>query len=105
MGESPNPEQGIAALEQYGYGEKDPDTGLFEGYDLPKGILAPASKGFTWRELVERWGLVEYDFRHLLHVDLEAEFHHRSWRWFNVHIRGILSSPDSLLAADLKPDE
>jgi hypothetical protein len=47
--------------------------------------------------------LVEIAFSTLYHIELEDVFRTRSWRWFRVKIRGLLST-DNPLARHFAPD-
>ena len=49
-------------------------------------------------DLLEQWGLIEFDFATILHVDLVDNLS-RPWRWFMVRVRGLLAHPDSQLRA------
>jgi hypothetical protein len=96
-------QSGLAAVEEYGWGEKDPLTGLYEGYDLPKD-LRQQSRAVGWPELLAQWGLLEYSFHTVLGIDLEDAWHRKSWRWFAVRVKHLLSQ-DTPLARFFAPDD
>lgn len=95
---------GVDAIAEYGWGDLDPATGLYEGYDLPSGFLAPKGDGVPWTSLMADWALVEHSFHAVLGVDLDAVRRSRSWRWFTVRLRGLLAT-DTPLAARYAPEK
>lgn len=98
------PESGLAALEQYGWGEKDPVTGFYEGYNLPKELAGKAGPSVSWAQIAEQWSLVEYCFHQILGVDLEPIWPSVTWRWFSARIRMFLAT-DTPLAHYFSDDE
>jgi hypothetical protein len=55
-------------------------------------------------EIIEAWEQLEFSFHSILHVDLEAVWHSKSWRWFSVRVHGLLST-DTPLARHFIPSE
>lgn len=103
------PMEGLEALDQYGQGERDPLTGLYEFYaDLPASAGAIHEDGggesVSWAKLAEVLDVVEYCFHADLGIDLAAVWDTASWRWFAVRLRGLLAS-ETLLAAQFRTDE
>lgn len=98
---SPDGKSGLAAIEQYGWGEKDPTTGYYEGYDLPKQV-AHAGAPIPFREVFEQWPLVEFSFAQI-GIDLEEVWHVKSWRWFKIRLEGLLTI-DSPLSRFFAPE-
>jgi hypothetical protein len=98
----------LAELSQYGWGDYDSQTGLFEGYDLPPEVArrvysTPDEHPVTWARIAQAWALVEFAFHAHLGVDLDAMRGARSWRWFVVRVRGLLTS-DTALARHFAPE-
>jgi hypothetical protein len=99
------PEQGGTPLDQvaqYGGGERDPITGLYEWYEEVPKELTGAGGSVSWSEIIGNWDALEFSFT-AIGVDLEASFRCRSYRWFKAHVRGLLST-DSLIARCLAPE-
>jgi hypothetical protein len=99
--EVPN-QQGIASFDQYGWGEKDPITGQYEGYDLPREVV-PTGEPVGWNDIIAQWSLLEADFSSEYGVELEDAFLTRSWRWFTVKLSGLLAA-DTRLSRHFRPE-
>lgn len=95
-------EQGDSPLDQFGRGEKDPVTGLYEWYDY--GTQQVTASGVGWSELIAEWRLIDIDFAKTYGVDLDDNLH-RPFRWFAARVAGLLSFPDTLLRARFRDDE
>lgn len=54
--------------------------------------------------MLAQWGLVEYSFQSVLGVDLETVWRAKSWRWFAVRVKHLLST-DTPLARFFAPDD
>lgn len=52
--------------------------------------------------MVDRWPLVVADFHRLLGIDLEATYAERSWAWFEIRVRAIVSMRESLFGLSLE---
>lgn len=52
--------------------------------------------------MVERWPLIVADFHRLLTIDLEAEYRTRSWSWFEIRVRAVVSMRESMFGASLE---
>jgi hypothetical protein len=96
-------QSGLEAVEEYGWGEKDPLTGLYEGYELPRD-LRESGRAVSWPELLAHWSLLEYSFHSALGIDLEDVWRRKSWRWFTVRVKHLLST-DTPLARFFAPDD
>lgn len=96
--------RGLAAMEPYGWGEKDPETGLYEGYDLPPEMAATEQEGapIPWASIFAEWDVIEHAFAEI-GIDLEDEWEQRTWRWFRTRLRGLLAT-DSILGAKFRPE-
>lgn len=89
---------GTEAIAAYGWGEYDPETGLFEGYDpIPAELLRPREgTEIAFDRILQAWSLVEYSFHAVLGVDLDEVRGRRSWRWFMTRLRGLLQTDTPL---------
>jgi hypothetical protein len=87
---------GLDAIAQYGIGERDPLTGLYEAYDIPEGHAAQggAEEGHpvTWTQLVEQWELIVADFTSEYGIDLRARRHTMPWRDFAIWAQGLMTA-------------
>ncbi len=95
---------GYEAIEEYGWGDKDPITGIYEGYDLPPQLARRAGNAVTWPALLANWSLVVFTFHTALGVDLEDVWRVKSWRWFSARVRHLLST-DTPLSRFFAPDD
>ena len=106
-GDQGTAETGIEALERYGYGEKDPVTGLYEGYDLPAGHPAGQSGDqvtVSWVEIFGQWPALVADFASEYRIRLDRESDSTlSWAAFRVYVQGLMSA-DSRLTRHFTPD-
>jgi hypothetical protein len=85
-------------LDQYGRGEYDPATGLYEWYEDAPDILTGKAEVIAWPRIFEQWALVEADFHSSYGVDLSIAYRSVSWRWFAVRVLGLMADPSSRLA-------
>ena len=99
------PESGVEAFEEYGQGDRDPLTGLYESYAPPPGRLAPSVEPPAWPDLWEQWPLIEWDFAHHLHLDVEELIRRKSFRWFAIRLMGLLGKQGTNLHAFFRRDE
>jgi hypothetical protein len=103
---------GLDAIAQYGIGQRDPLTGLYEAYDIPAGHAAAQTqtpgerkgKPVTWPELIGQWSLLECDFGTQYGVELEDAIKIRTWRWFRVKCEGILAAETRINRYFFPPD-
>ena len=96
---SPKGATGLAAIEQYGRGEKDPVTGYYDWYDLPEDHAAHGGQGpqeVRFLDLIEQWPLVVADFADL-GVRLHQERDSLTWAEFHSLLSGLLLDPTSRL--------
>ena len=89
---------GLDAIAQYGRGERDPETGLFDYYELPDDHEAHGGQGSEVRLLdaIEQWPLLVADF-----VDRGIRIHKErdslTWAEFRDVLVGLLMDPNSRL--------
>lgn len=90
------PESGVAGIEQYGRGQRDPASGLYEWYELPDGHSAAQAEGSTLSVLTlcEQWDLVVSDFASEYGIRLHVE--DPTWAEFLTLVRGLLSTDSRL---------
>lgn len=118
MGDRPRPGSGsrldggdpddLDVLDQFGVGQRDPLTGLYESYDIPTGhrLLTAEGEGrkVTWVEIFDNWDLIIPDW--------SAEYGHRlvavkdemRWPEFRAHLLGLLSA-DTRLSRNFQPKQ
>jgi hypothetical protein len=99
-GGSTSPEGGD--LDQYGRGEYDEATGLYEWYDLPPERAQGKGQAFSLTELLAQRALVVADFASEYGVELETWA--GTWRMFLDRLTGLLHT-DSRLARHFQPKE
>jgi hypothetical protein len=97
---------GLDGIEQYGRGEKDPVTGLYDWYDLPEGHEAHAGQGKEVRlvDLFEQWPLLVADFADC-HIRLHRERDSLTWAEFKDVLVGLLQSDSRLRRHFTRDDE
>lgn len=80
--------------DEYGCGDYDPETGLYEWYEFPPEVGdGPA---LTWRDLLSQWALIEADLQEV-GVDVESGIlADRSARWLRVRILGLFATQSRL---------
>lgn len=97
---------GLEAIAQYGRGEKDEATGLYDWYDLPPGVAEPQTGdgdgGIRVLELVGEWELVVADFASEYGIRLATA--DLTWREFLAYLAGLLSV-DSRLRRRFAPED
>ena len=104
MGESNN-EQGLTSLDQYGRGNKDPNTGIWDWYEeVPREVIAPTGTPVSWPAILDQWGLIEALFHSTYGVDLSKVHRTESWRWFVIRLRLLLRT-ENPLSRHFAPDE
>ena len=97
---------GIDAIAEFGVGDQDPDTGLFEHYEIPEGHDARTAQGegVSWRRIVENWALLEADWRSEFGEWLAPRWSSMTWREFAVGVSGLLACDSRLSRALRDPD-
>jgi hypothetical protein len=101
--------RGLEAIAEFGRGEVDPETGLFDWYDIPPGhaarrVVDEGERGsVTILEVVEQWELLVADFRSEYGIGL-ALGEPVPWREFRPLVAGLLAC-DSRLARHFTPPE
>lgn len=94
-------------LDQYGRGEYDPDTGLYEYYEIPPEQWQRREQradGVTWARLLDEWRHIECDLQDRgIDVDDDQLMTTRSWRWLRTRITGLLADPTSRTARATAP--
>lgn len=114
-GKSPSPRRGAVDfddpdwIDQFGIGERDEATGLYEGYDIPQEVrdqldaIEGRSQGLTWPQLLDKWVLIESDLQeHGVDV-CSGVLDQRDGRWLRVRIVGLLHA-DTRLARAFAPE-
>ena len=75
----------------YGRGEYDPETGLSDYYEYPKGH----GKGRPWKDILSHWRLIEADLQDA-GIDVGSGIlRQRTWAWLTIRIEGLLNKPPS----------
>lgn len=102
-----SPGAGPVDIDQYGRGDYDPDTGLYEWYDIPPEQLRQFDSpgdSLTWPVLFERWALIEADLHEVYGIDLDDEhlMATRTWRWLRTRIAGLIST-NTRIARSMAP--
>lgn len=97
-------ESGTEAISKYGHGQKDPNTGLYEWYELPKERNGEVGTPVSWLELLNEWALIEALFHTEFQVDLSKVLYTETWRWFTVRVRLLLRT-DNPLSRHFAPDD
>ena len=102
-GSADSPEAtGLAAIARYGVGDQDPETGLYECYDVPDEVTDP---GITVLDLLDEWPLVVPDFATEYGIRLAVA--DMSWVEFWSLLTGLLSTDSRLqrrFASKLEPE-
>lgn len=90
--------QGLEAIEQYGRGERDPETGVYDWYELPEDHEAHGGQGAEVRLLdaIAQWPLVVADFADR-NIRLHRERDSLTWAEFRDVLVGLLMDPNSRL--------
>lgn len=92
--------------DQYGRGQRDAATGLYEWYEIPSEIRAQETTPVTtWADLFAHWAAIEADLHSEYGIDVEDRdlMRSRSWRWLQTRIVGLLSLPKSRLTSAMRP--
>lgn len=99
-GKSPGAEAGAAREvdpDEYGHGDYDPETGLYEWYELPEEVTAP--QALTWIDLLGQWDLIEADLHEHYGIDTATGIlAARDGRWIRTRIAGLLLTDSRLHA-------
>ena len=101
--------RGLEAIAEYGRGERDPETGIFEWYDLPANHPARrrvddeggTEGSVTILAVVEQWDLLVADFRSEYGIGL-ALGERIPWREFRPLVTGLFAT-DSRIARHFQP--
>ena len=95
----------FAESEQYGRGERDPLTGLYEWYEFPPDFLEEdQAQGISVLTLCEQWPLVVADFASEYGIRLATgEF--VAWREFEALLTGLLAADTRLYRHFTSPTE
>lgn len=106
--------EGSAAdgIDQYGRGDYDPATGLYEWYEYPddhparkaEGQVSGEGGGVTWVDLTEQWGLIEADWASEYHRLLSDDYRSMTSRHFEALVRGLFAA-DTRVARHFAPKE
>lgn len=89
---------GLDAIAQYGRGDYDEATGLYEWYDLPSDHSAKRRQGgeVAWRSLIEQWALLEADWSSEYGERLARVWPSLTWREFRTGVAGLLACDSRL---------
>lgn len=104
----PQPGGAPRDISQYGRGEQNPATGLYEWYEIPDDVWRAETgqnRQVAWRDILTHWSLVEADLheRYGLDVDQPGLLKTRTWRWLRVRIVGLLETGETRIARALTP--
>lgn len=88
-------ESGLAAIAQYGVGQRDPLTGTYESYDFPDGHPATLTEAegatpVSWDTLRDKWPLIVADFSSEYTIRLAET--RMPWPEFWWHLTGLLAT-------------
>jgi hypothetical protein len=88
-------------IDDYGSGEYDEETGLYEFYDIPEGIDPTETKEeLTWPGLLAHWHLIEADIHDCYGLNLSSGvLHSETGAWLRVRLMGLLSADTRLARA------
>jgi hypothetical protein len=102
--------RGLDAIAEFGRGQLDPETGIFEWYDIPPGHPArrrvkddddSQAGSLSFLTIVEQWDLLVADFRSEYGIGL-ALGERIAWREFRPLVAGLLAC-DSRIARHFQP--
>ncbi len=96
--------RGYDAIAQYGRGERDPISGVYEWYEIPQGNPARGGQLVGWPEILTHWPLIEADLHSEYGIDTGAGALLRPWPWLRTRIVGLLSADTRLARALTPPD-
>ncbi|MFI5778139.1 hypothetical protein [Nocardia sp. NPDC051570] len=96
---------GYLGADDPGGGPIDPATGLRAWFNPPE--LAPinaTAPTLTWSEVLACWSEIELDMHSIFGVDVNSGvLHERPWRWLEVRIRDLASTPGTRLHRAILP--
>lgn len=97
MGAPASRATGLDAIDQYGRGAKDPDTGLWDWYDIPENDPARSGQGVavSLADLLAQEDLIVCDFHEIYGVEVESS--DMTWWSFRRRLWGLLWSERSRL--------
>lgn len=85
--------------DEYGRGDYDEATGLYEWYEAPQEEVDKhngSTTSITYTELLGHWRILEGTFHQTFGVDLAEVWHRKSWRWFTARIATLLAGDNPL---------
>lgn len=88
-----------------GRGTYDEATGLWDWYeDVPEELTAAGAGAWEWTadQALNEWYLIEGEFDDRWGYDLSELLHTKTWRWFWVRLRYLMST-DSAIRRRLAP--
>ncbi len=91
---APGEDDRADGIEQYGWGERDPVTGLFEGYDIPDTKWSQIrGRAAGWREILPHLGVIDVDMHAVYGIDVEddALMSARSGSWLRARVLGVVA--------------
>ncbi|WP_203236957.1 DUF7426 family protein [Nocardia panacis] len=88
-----------------GGGPIDPATGLRAWFNPPELAAAnTTSPTLSWREVLSCWTEIELDMHSVFGIDVNSGvLHERPWRWLEVRIRDLASTPGTRLHRAILP--
>lgn len=88
---------------EHGRGTYDPETGLWEWYELPEDRQDGGGTPVSWEQILTNWPTVADDLLSEYGIDVYApEVRRRPWWWLRDRIRGLLAA-DTRIARLLAP--
>lgn len=93
---------------EWGRGEYDEETGLYEWYEVEDEELAEhdgRQKTVSYTKIIENWRILEGAFQAVLNIDLEELFHRKSWRWFSTRVAYLLADNNPFSRAVFPPPD
>ena len=100
-GKSGQPQLPSRDPQDYGRGEFDEVTGLWEWYEAPPELLTPS---FSWGEVLTHWDRIQLDLHERFGIDTGDRelLRSRPWSWLRLRISSLLAVESRLVAA-LRP--
>lgn len=106
-GKTTGPEPSYEEIEVSG--EVDPVSGLSRFVKRPEAAVKASSgkEGYRWRDILEKWKLIEADMQDIYHIDLSEPglLTQRSARWLKVRILGLAGNSRSRLSVMASKEE
>lgn len=94
-----------------GRGEYDPDTGIWEWYELDdseqRKVAGQETPPITWAEILSHWVELECDLQSVYGIDIDDRWmlRRKSWRWLETRILGLLDIDSRLSRALMRVEK